>query len=375
MSGETSVRIAPGQPLFRAGDPTDCVHILKEGALEVLGEADDGAFVPVRRVEKPGSLVLEAGSPMLGRVTTVVAAVPSITVRVAVGAGGVSELLVERPEFALHLSRALAGTIRDLSEEFGAHNGRFQQLADPIDDLGRAFQKAWIATKSAVRTDAGLAEVLARLDESSLAAHARSVSAEGTRPIRARQLPRLGTEELERAGFKAEGNRFKTFPPGYEVCREGEVAHDFFFLFRGRMEATIGTVKVGTVEAGEFAGEMTVLLDKQVRTASLFTVENCRIMIIDRGGFEPLLMKEKPLLVQLVRSLLRRCESLHGQLATLHRRREKLRADLRPGAGSWLGTLDELVERLRGTSNPAVRTSLAEFQRIRSVLATRGEAL
>ncbi|MBI4616109.1 MAG: cyclic nucleotide-binding domain-containing protein [Planctomycetes bacterium] len=379
MAEEELVRLQPGAVLFRPGDTVAALHILKEGELEVHAVADDEKLVPVRRVARSGALVSECVADLSRRASAVAAVGKAVVLFVPLGPQGLPGRIHERPAFGLALARCLAEAAKELGERYGVESGRYLALAAPLDDGCRTFRRLHDLLKRPLAKKPELAAVLQEIESTSLWAHVRELPPEGTKPIRRREFPRLGTEDLERAGFDTEGKRFRTYPRGVSICEEGEVAHDFCFLFRGKLDALVGGVRVGSVEPGEFFGETTALLDLPIRTASVVTVDESRILTIDRRGFEPLMTSQPPLCAQLVRALSRRVEALGADLANVRRRQETLKSlwtDPKAGFLSTIQRLGEAVESLREPNMPpALRESLDELSRLKSVLRERTTGL
>src|SRR5215471_9962413 len=73
-------------------------------------------------------------------------------------------------------------------------------------------------------------------------------------------------------------------PPGKVLTSEGEIGREFFVLVSGKAEATRGGVRLATVEAGSFFGEM-ALLDRRPRSATVTTLEPTTVLVITAGEF------------------------------------------------------------------------------------------
>lgn len=73
-------------------------------------------------------------------------------------------------------------------------------------------------------------------------------------------------------------------PAGKVLAREGDLGREFFVLESGRVEATRNGVRVGTLDAGNFFGEM-ALLDRQLRTATVTATEPCDLLVLTAREF------------------------------------------------------------------------------------------
>ena len=71
---------------------------------------------------------------------------------------------------------------------------------------------------------------------------------------------------------------------GRVLCREGEVASEFFVIIEGEAEATKDGKSLSTMGAGEFFGEIGLLRDVP-RTATVTAVEDTSLRFLDRTAF------------------------------------------------------------------------------------------
>jgi CRP-like cAMP-binding protein len=89
------------------------------------------------------------------------------------------------------------------------------------------------------------------------------------------------------------------WPSGQEVLREGEKGEDFFVVKSGRLSVWRKSGKpaakpVGTLEAGDFFGEIGFLL-KSARSASVRTETRCRLFRFPAGEFSSVLQRHEVL--------------------------------------------------------------------------------
>jgi CRP/FNR family cyclic AMP-dependent transcriptional regulator len=110
FSHETNpVRLAPGDVLFRAGDPPDGMFVLLEGAVEIL--VGDNIVEQSTRGTILGEMALIDQSP---RGATVVAREASSLARL--DASRFQRLISQNPFFAMHVMKVLADRIRHMDE-------------------------------------------------------------------------------------------------------------------------------------------------------------------------------------------------------------------------------------------------------------------
>ncbi|MCP9851212.1 mechanosensitive ion channel family protein [Cyanobium sp. Morenito 9A2] len=110
----------------------------------------------------------------------------------------------------------------------------------------------------------------------------------------------LGEQQL---GTLAALSQSRSFGPGETIVREGEAGDSLYQLVRGRVEvlktSADGTpTTVARLEAGEIFGEMTLCLDAP-RSATVRSLEECRLLEVSRAALQPLLANDTALLKQL----------------------------------------------------------------------------
>ena len=79
----------------------------------------------------------------------------------------------------------------------------------------------------------------------------------------------------------------QTYAPDGWVVKEGEIGSQMFFISSGQVEVVAGdgTKKFAILEAGEYFGDLSLLL-KEHRTASVRTLSFCEILILEGQHFE-----------------------------------------------------------------------------------------
>ncbi|TMW60338.1 hypothetical protein Poli38472_000380 [Pythium oligandrum] len=79
--------------------------------------------------------------------------------------------------------------------------------------------------------------------------------------------------------------RMVCFPPHEEVILEGEIGEEMFFIFRGVVEVLIGDVQVGLLGQKQYFGEMAILNQNCLRTATVRTLCFCELRMLTREKF------------------------------------------------------------------------------------------
>eukprot|EP00602_Paraphysomonas_sp_CaronLab_P010418 CAMPEP_0185025144 /NCGR_PEP_ID=MMETSP1103-20130426/8214_1 /TAXON_ID=36769 /ORGANISM="Paraphysomonas bandaiensis, Strain Caron Lab Isolate" /LENGTH=758 /DNA_ID=CAMNT_0027558279 /DNA_START=58 /DNA_END=2331 /DNA_ORIENTATION=+ len=82
--------------------------------------------------------------------------------------------------------------------------------------------------------------------------------------------------------------QFETFSAGTTIVREGDRGRKFYIIKDGSAKVIIGEEEVGTLESGQYFGEM-ALLDDEVRKASVVATTACECFALDRPTFNRIL--------------------------------------------------------------------------------------
>ena len=88
------------------------------------------------------------------------------------------------------------------------------------------------------------------------------------------------------------------FPKGEVLLQEGQRGDEFFVLVKGSADVRKGKKQIGTLKAGDFAGEIALLADSP-RTATVTTTSPVTALRATRKGFAEL-MKTSPAIQQKV---------------------------------------------------------------------------
>jgi CRP-like cAMP-binding protein len=99
---------------------------------------------------------------------------------------------------------------------------------------------------------------------------------------------------------------------GRVICEEGKFADEFFVILKGRAEVRERGRKRGTLEAGDYFGEIALLrstlLDRSRRTATVTALEPLRCFRLGTSQFDVLLY-EGDIAVKILRAVVKRLEA------------------------------------------------------------------
>jgi potassium-dependent mechanosensitive channel len=107
-----------------------------------------------------------------------------------------------------------------------------------------------------------------------------------------------------------EGYR-QTLTANEVICRENEPGDSFYIILSGSVDVYVDSLDkhVTVREAGEFIGEMSLLMGTP-RTATLQTLEETTLFVVDRSNLQSLLQKQQGLADRISEELAQRQESL-----------------------------------------------------------------
>ena len=101
-------------------------------------------------------------------------------------------------------------------------------------------------------------------------------------------------------------------PAGKVLAREGEIGREFFVILSGSMEAVRSGVRVATLVAGDFFGEM-ALVDRQPRAATVTAVEDGELLVLTRAEFSSVLTTMPSVDHKIIAVLARRLRDLEDR--------------------------------------------------------------
>lgn len=115
----------------------------------------------------------------------------------------------------------------------------------------------------------------------------------------------LETEELARVRLLMKRHEV---PEGWVLFREGDEGRLMYIVLSGSVAISIKTsggeeVEVGRVGEGSFFGEMSIL-EKDVRSATCRTVDDCTLLSLDGNGFRTLMGREPNAAIKIMQRML-----------------------------------------------------------------------
>jgi CRP/FNR family cyclic AMP-dependent transcriptional regulator len=111
-----------------------------------------------------------------------------------------------------------------------------------------------------------------------------------------------------------------TFEPYTNVVIEGEASWGMYFIMKGqvgifKVNRLSGNVyDVGQLQEGSFFGEMS-LVDSQPRSATVQSLTDCRLFLIDKAGFQKMVNSSTELKLRFLDSCI---QQLVGRLRSLN---------------------------------------------------------
>ena len=109
----------------------------------------------------------------------------------------------------------------------------------------------------------------------------------------------LNKKEVGRLAAVADERRV---PSGTVLTKEGEPGDEFYVVAEGMAEASIGGRKVGSIPAGSFFGEMS-LLDQGPRTATVTAELPMRLVVINARDFNRVLDEVPAISLKIMKGL------------------------------------------------------------------------
>jgi len=109
----------------------------------------------------------------------------------------------------------------------------------------------------------------------------------------------LNKKELAKLASVTEERRV---PSGTVLTKEGEGGDEFYVVAEGMAEASIGGRKVGSIPAGSFFGEMS-LLDQGPRTATVTAELPTRLVVLTAKDFGRVIEEVPAISLKIMRGL------------------------------------------------------------------------
>lgn len=105
----------------------------------------------------------------------------------------------------------------------------------------------------------------------------------------------------------------RNYPKNTVIVSEGDRSDTLFMILAGRVKVFVSDdgkreLVLSTQGPGEYFGEM--ILDDGPRSASVMTLEPCRMAVVTRESFRKVLARNPEMAVTVIRNLIRRCRVL-----------------------------------------------------------------
>jgi len=129
---------------------------------------------------------------------------------------------------------------------------------------------------------------------------------------------KINKTELDEIGRISE---FKEFGKDEIIFSEGEEGDSMFIIMKGRVKvyksSSSGQIKtLDILEKGDFLGEMAIL-DKEIRSASVMTVEDTEVLVLKRAVFEKQIKTDPELSLKILRALCARLRKADKDIEAL----------------------------------------------------------
>lgn len=141
-----------------------------------------------------------------------------------------------------------------------------------------------------------------------------------------RKIPVFAAAEWEDLQHVASVSTEKRFAKGDVLIKEGAVGSDVFLMISGRCEVRRRQGKrekvLGTLEPGQFFGEMAVL-SPDPRTATVQAVEDVHVLVLSAWEFQVALQENAALASHIAKVLAQRLRDAEEELVELRQRLER----------------------------------------------------
>jgi len=106
---------------------------------------------------------------------------------------------------------------------------------------------------------------------------------------------------MQISDFPPDTFKIRTVEAGDVIFLEGQPADNAYVILRGHAEVVVQdgtgqTIPINRMNPGELFGELALLTDTKLRTATVMAAEKCELIEIKRDVFEGRLAKTDPLI-------------------------------------------------------------------------------
>lgn len=121
-----------------------------------------------------------------------------------------------------------------------------------------------------------------------------------------------------------QGGIGKTYPDGEVIIREGEMGDRMYLIQSGRVGITRQVngreIPIAELKAGDIFGEMAIFEHRVMRSATVRTVGEARLLSIDKAGFLRRVHEDPSLAYRILQQMSRRIREMNQELAQLKAR-------------------------------------------------------
>jgi CRP-like cAMP-binding protein len=117
--------------------------------------------------------------------------------------------------------------------------------------------------------------------------------------------------------------RARSVPGGQELFHKGDRGSQVFVILSGRLKVMTTSsegddIMFGIMDPGEVFGELGLLLEEGIRTATIVAVDACELLVIDRREFLPFLRAHPEAATKLLESLAERLRRISEFVEDTH---------------------------------------------------------
>ena len=142
-----------------------------------------------------------------------------------------------------------------------------------------------------------------------------------------RSVPLFANIEPSKLKLLAFTSERLTFPPGQDLCKQGDIGDAAYVIVSGDADVVIdtpsGPLTVAHVGKNAFVGEIAILIDVP-RTATISPTTELETLKISKDLFYRLIAEFPEMAIEIMRELARRLEQTNLQLSEANRRLAKV---------------------------------------------------
>jgi CRP/FNR family cyclic AMP-dependent transcriptional regulator len=109
-------------------------------------------------------------------------------------------------------------------------------------------------------------------------------------------------------------------PAGRALTKQGELGREFMVIVEGKAEVTRDGTEIAVLGKGAFFGEMS-LLEGEPRTATVTTLEPCRLLVLTRSDFMGVVTSMPSVDRKMLTVLASRLRDIEAKYVPAHERR------------------------------------------------------